>query len=93
MEKTNKNLDRFLNATEFKQTPKKETPNINDENHLGTYQDLMSLINELEHFYNHRGRKFFDLIEDEEERIKLQDQIFDLKENLKDNYEEMEGDE
>ena len=72
---------------------KKETPNINDENHLGTYQDLMSLINELERFYDHRGRKFFDLIEDEEERIKLQDQIFDLKENLKDNYEEMEGDE
>jgi hypothetical protein len=53
----------------------------------------MSLINELEHFYDHRGRKFFNLIEDEEERIKLQDQIFDLKENLKDNYEEMEGDE
>ena len=53
---------------------KKETPNINDENHLGTYQDLMSLINELERFYDHRGRKFFD-----------------LKENLKDNYEEMEG--
>ena len=72
---------------------KKETPNINDENHLGTYQDLMSLINELERFYDHRGRKFFDLIEDEEERIKLQDQIFDLKENLKDNYEEMEGSE
>ena len=72
---------------------KKETPNINDENHLGTYQDLMSLINELERFYDHRGRKFFDLIEDEEERIKLKDQIFDLKENLKDNYEEMEGDE
>ena len=72
---------------------KKETPNINDKNHYGTYQDLMSLINELEHFYDHRGRKFFDLIEDEEERIKLQDQIFDLKENLKDNYEEMEGDE
>ena len=72
---------------------KKETPNINDKNHYGTYQDLMSLINELEHFYNHRGRKFFDLIEDEEDRIKLQDQIFDLKENLKDNYEEMEGDE
>ena len=72
---------------------KKETtqPNINDENHLGTYQDLMSLINELERFYDHRGRKFFDLIEDGEERIKLQDQIFDLKENLKDNYEEMEG--
>ena len=70
---------------------KKETPNINDENHLGTYQDLMSLINELERFYDHRGRKFFDLIEDEEERIKLQDQILDLKENLKDNYEEMEG--
>ena len=72
---------------------KKETPNINDKNHYGTYQDLMSLINELERFYDHRGRKFFDLIEDEEERIKLQDQIFDLKENLKDNYEEMEGDE
>ena len=72
---------------------KKETPNINDKNHYGTYQDLMSLINELEHFYDHRGRKFFNLIEDEEERIKLQDQIFDLKENLKDNYEEMEGDE
>tara|TARA_R110002050_G_scaffold188759_1_gene323429 strand:+ start:63 stop:293 length:231 start_codon:yes stop_codon:yes gene_type:complete len=70
---------------------KKETPNINDKNHYGTYQDLMSLINELERFYDHRGRKFFDLIEDEEERIKLQDQIFDLKENLKDNYEEMEG--
>ena len=50
---------------------KKETPNINDENHLGTYQDLMSLINELERFYDHRGRKFFDLIEDEEERIKF----------------------
>ena len=72
---------------------KKETPNINDKNHYGTYQDLMSLINELERFYDHRGRKFFDLIEDEEERIKLKDQIFDLKENLKDNYEEMEGDE
>jgi hypothetical protein len=70
---------------------KKETPNINDKNHYGTYQDLMSLINELERFYDHRGRKFFDLIEDEEERIKLQDQIFDLKENLKDNYEDMEG--
>jgi hypothetical protein len=70
---------------------KKEAPNINDKNHYGTYQDLMSLINELERFYDHRGRKFFDLIEDEEERIKLQDQIFDLKENLKDNYEEMEG--
>ena len=25
MNKTNKNLDRFLNATEFKQTPKKRT--------------------------------------------------------------------
>ena len=25
MTKTNKNLDRFLNATEFKQTPKKRT--------------------------------------------------------------------
>ena len=72
---------------------KKETPNINDKNHYGTYQDLMSLINELERFYDHRGRKFFNLIEDEEERIKLQDQIFDLKENLKDNYEEMEGEE
>ena len=69
----------------------KEKPNINDSNHFGSYQDLMSLINKLDKFYSQGGTKFFELIEDMEERIKLKDQIFDLKENLKDTYEEIEG--
>ena len=47
--KTNKNLDRFLNANEFKQTPKKEnTINLNDfgkwENQLPLYLDLYSKL-------------------------------------------------
>ncbi len=65
-------------------------PNINDSNHFGAYKDLMALINDLDHFYNKRGQKFFDLIEDTEKKIKLMDQVFNLKENLKDTYEEME---
>ena len=52
--------------------------NINDSNHFGAYKDLMALINDLDHFYNKRGQKFFDLIEDTEKKIKLMAHQFDI---------------
>jgi len=55
---------------------------------LGTKQDLEMLINDLDYFYSYRGRKFFQLL-DEDERIDFEDRIYNLKEDLEEKFEEL----
>ena len=55
---------------------------------LGTKQDLEMLISELDNFYSYRGRKFFKLL-DEDDRIDLEDRMYNLKEDLEERLDEL----
>jgi hypothetical protein len=61
---------------------------MSDKLELGTKQDLEMLISELDNFYSYRGRKFFKLL-DEDDRIDLEDRMYNLKEDLEEKFEEM----
>ena len=54
----------------------------------GTKQDLKMLINDLDNFYSHRGKNFFELL-DEDLRIDLEDKMYRLKEDLEENLEKL----
>ena len=60
---------------------------MSDKLELGTKQDLEMLISELDNFYSYRGRKFFKLL-DEDDRIDLEDRMYNLKEDLEEKFEE-----
>ena len=61
---------------------------MSDKLELGTKQDLEMLISDLDNFYSYRGRKFFKLL-DEDDRIDLEDRMYNLKEDLEEKFEEM----
>ena len=61
---------------------------MSDKLELGTKQDLEMLISELDNFYSYRGRKFFKLL-DEDDRIDLEDRMYNLKEDLEEKFEEL----
>jgi len=61
---------------------------MSDKLELGTKQDLEMLISDLDNFYSYRGRKFFQLL-DEDERIDFEDRIYNLKEDLEEKFEEL----
>jgi len=61
---------------------------MSDKLELGTKQDLEMLISDLDNFYSYRGRKFFKLL-DEDDRIDLEDRIYNLKEDLEEKFEEL----
>tara|TARA_R110000824_G_scaffold324831_1_gene511764 strand:- start:378 stop:560 length:183 start_codon:yes stop_codon:yes gene_type:complete len=54
----------------------------------GTKQDLKMLINELDNFYSHRGKNFFELL-DADVRIDLEDRMYKLQEDLEENLEKL----
>tara|TARA_R110002124_G_scaffold181882_1_gene349307 strand:+ start:150 stop:341 length:192 start_codon:yes stop_codon:yes gene_type:complete len=61
---------------------------MSDKLELGTKQDLEMLISDLDNFYSYRGRKFFKLL-DEDDRIDLEDRMYNLKEDLEEKFEEL----
>ena len=61
---------------------------MSDKLELGTKQDLEMLISDLDNFYSYRGRKFFKLL-DEDDRIDLEDRMYNLKEVLEEKFEEL----
>jgi hypothetical protein len=57
---------------------------------IGTKQDVKMLIMDLDNFYSHRGRNFFELLGEllgDDVRINLEDKIYNLKEDLEEYSE------
>ena len=58
----------------------------------GNKQDLKMLIDDLDNFYSHRGKNFFELIGEllgDDVRIDLEDRTYHLKEDLEARLEEL----
>jgi len=61
---------------------------MSDKLERGTKQDLKMLISYLDKFYSYRGRKFFELL-DEDDREELSERVYHLKVDLEEKLDEL----
>jgi len=61
---------------------------MSDKLERGTKQDLKMLIGYLDKFYFYRGKKFWELL-DEEDREELSERVYHLKVDLEEKLDEL----